>query len=102
MTSECSVCYNLHPKHVYRENSQTTSLWVCLESKQLATRASQNLQIPLTVKVVLQNTRYVGTDMSCRVNYKKTVVVDRVKHWCSTEVFLTTQVLRLGVNGIPL
>nr|CAI5831054.1 unnamed protein product [Callosobruchus analis] len=71
-------------------------------TRELAARASQNLQIPLTVKVVLQNTRYVGTDMSCRVNYEKTIVVGRMKPWCSTEVFLMTQVLRIGCNGVPL
>nr|CAI5839669.1 unnamed protein product [Callosobruchus analis] len=54
-------------------------------SKQLLTGASQNLQIPLLVKVVLQNDRYVVMDMSCRVNYEKTAIVKR-----------------MGDNGTPL
>nr|CAI5829674.1 unnamed protein product [Callosobruchus analis] len=41
-------------------------------------------------------------NMSCRVNYEKTAIVERMKPWCSTEVFLMTQVLRLGDSGTSL
>nr|CAI5833304.1 unnamed protein product [Callosobruchus analis] len=83
----CSDCfdYNDGSTHLCEYAGIKEHTVVCLESKQLTTGASQKLQIPLKVKMVLQNSRYVVTDMSCKVNYEKTVIVDRMKPWCSTE-----------------
>nr|CAI5828507.1 unnamed protein product [Callosobruchus analis] len=73
-----------------RKRGRVIQEFVCFESKQFATGASQKLQIPLTVKVVLQNVRYVVTDMKCKANYERTVAVDSMQLWWSTEVFLMT------------